>query len=171
MKKTFKKQDAFTLIEIVIYVTILATILTVVSSLFVTFLSARAKEQVVIEVEQQGNQVMQIITQTIRNAKVLNSPALAASTTSMSLNVVDSAKSPTVFTLNTGTIQIQEGSAAAVNLTSNRVTASALTFRNLSRNATIPQIVRIQFTLTHVNGGKRNEYNYSQTFYGSASLR
>ena len=160
----------FTLIELLLYVGIASMILLMTSLFLSTLLQSRVKNQTIAEVEQQGLQVMQIITQTIRNAEAINSPAVGASAADLELNVVTGTSDPTIFALSSDVIQITEGAGLAVSLTNNRVAASGLNFQNMSRSAT-PGTVRVEFTITHVNPEGRNEYDFSKTFYGSASLR
>jgi hypothetical protein len=113
---------------------------------------------------------MQIVTQTLRNATAINSPSAGASVAMLSVNTPVGASNPTVFDLSSGVIRITEGAEAAVGLNNSLVTASGLTFQNLTTSGT-PGTIRITFTLTRVNPSGRNEYDYAQTFYGSASLR
>lgn len=165
-----KIQNGFTLIELLLYISIASIMLLVISVFLSTLLESRVKNQTIAEVEQQGLQVMQIITQTARNAEAITSPALGASTPSLTLDVIAVVSDPAIFDLASGVIRIKEGAGSATALTNSRVTASALTFQNLSRAST-PGTVRIQFTLTHSNPSGRNEYNFSKTFTGSATLR
>jgi len=167
---SLQTHKGFTLIELLLYVALSAILLLSISIFLSTLLESRIKNQVIAEVEQQGMQVMQIVVQTVRNADTINSPATGVSAASLSINTIVSGNNPTVFDLSGGAIRITEGAGSAIVLTNSRLTASGLTFSNLSRAST-PGIVRIQFTLTAVNSTERNEYNYAKTFYGSASLR
>ncbi|KKT35654.1 MAG: hypothetical protein UW24_C0005G0002 [Parcubacteria group bacterium GW2011_GWA2_44_12] len=128
--KNYKLQtkSGFTLIELLLYVAISSVMLLITSLFLQTLLQSRIKNQTIAEVEQQGLHIMQLITQTVRNAEAITAPAPSASAASLTLDVIPAASDPTVF-------------------------------------------VRISFTLTHVNPGGRNEYNFSKTFYASASLR
>ncbi len=173
MKKNplnFSNRRGFTLIELLLYVSISAVLLLVISVFLSSLLQSRIKNQTIAEVEQQGLQVMQLITQTARNADNINSPSQGGSASSISLHFLDLSKDPTIFDNNNGIIRIKEGGGAAINLTNNRVTVSSLSFQNLSRNNT-PGIIRISFILSHVNPAGRNEYEYSKIFISSASLR
>lgn len=161
---------AFTLIELLLYVGIAGVIMLSVSVLLSLVLQARVKSQAIAEVEQQGQSVTQIFGQTVRNANSITSPSLGTSASSLTLVVPTPSLSPTVFDPSSGTIRIKEGSGSPVVLTNSRVTASNLTFSNLSRAGTFGTI-RVSFTLTHLNPENRQEYNFSKTFYGSASLR
>ena len=168
--KSSASQSGFSLIELLLYVSI-ASIMLLVTSLFLsTLLQSRIKNQTVAEVDQQGLQVMQIIAQTARNSEAITSPTIGASTSSLTLDVITVANDPTVFDLASGAFQMKEGAVTAVSLTNSRVIVSSLTFQNLSRAGT-PGTIRIRFTLTHVNPSGRNEYSFTKTFTGSATLR
>lgn len=151
-----KNNRGFTLIELLLYISIASTIVFTTASMLRFTLESRVKNQTIAEVQQQGSQVMQLITQTIRTAKAINSPTLGNSASSLSLEVEDEASNPTVFDLST--------------LTSSKVTVSNLNFQNLSRAGT-PNIIRVSFTITYINSSGRNEYSFTQNFYGSADLR
>lgn len=173
IKKLNQRQiqnKGFTLLEVILYIGLLSIILTAIVSFSSMFVESRIKSQAIAEVEQQGLQTMQLITQTIRNAENITSPTTGSSAASLTLDVVTAGDDPTIFDLSGNAIRIKEGVGPNVNLTSARITASNLNFQNLSRAST-PGIIRVSFTLTHVNPNGRNEYNYSKTFYASASLR
>lgn len=165
-----KKNNGFTLIELLLYISIAAIIVFTTASLLRFTLESRVKNQTIAEVEQQGTQVMQLITQTIRNGTAINSPTIGNSASSLSLTVVDGVSSPTVFDLSAGVVRITEGAGAATNLTSSKVTVSNLNFQNLSRTGT-PNTIRVSFTITYINSSGRFEYSFTQNFYGSADLR
>lgn len=123
-------KKAFTLIELLLYVVIIGSMIFSVAGFLQLAMQSRIKNQVISEVEQQGLQVMQRLTQEIRNS------------TAISTSYVIS------------------------DLVNSQVTISGLTFTSSS-----PHSVRIQFTLTAVNPSGRNEYDFSKTFYGSATIR
>lgn len=135
----------FTLIELLLYVAIVGAIIFSIAGFLSLLMQSRVKNQTIAEVEQQGIQVMQVITQTGRNATDINFTA--------------------AFDLSAGAIRQN-----SIALTNSRVVASNLTFQNLSRAGT-PGTVRIQLTLTHINPSGRNEYDFSKTFYGTATIR
>ncbi len=164
------KNSGFTLVELLLYISIASIIVFTSASMLQFTLQSRVKNQTIAEVEQEGAQVMQLITQTIRNGTLINSPTIGNSGASLSVNVVTGSNSPTVFDLSSSAMRIKEGAGVAVNLTSSKVTVSNLNFQNLSRAGT-PNTIRVSFTITYTNSSGRNEYSYTQKFYGSASLR
>lgn len=163
-------KKGFTLIEMILYLAVLSIVLLAFSAFIFMSYTSRIKSTVVAEVEQQGNQTMNIITNNIRGAVSITSPASGSSAASLTLAEYVGANSPTTFALSGNTITMTEGANPAVSITSNRVVASSLSFQNLSRAST-PGIVRVSFTLTHVNPSNRGEYIYAKTFVGTASLR
>ena len=169
MKKA-KKLRGFTILELMLYVVITSAVAFTFVAFLQTILESRVKNQTVAEVEQVGLQIIQLVNQTIRNATAITAPAPGASGASLTLTVPIGANSPTVFDLVSGVMRIKEGAAANINLSSSRVAVSALTFQNLTRAGT-PGSVKYQFTITHNNPTGKNEYNFSKTFYASASLR
>lgn len=163
-------QRGNTLVELLLYIGISSTIL-LISTLFLQMvLESRIKNQTIAEVEHQGLLVMQTITQVVRNGINIVTPEVGTNGEVLILDVVGAGNSPTQFTLSEGVISVTEGSGLPIALTNSRVTASSLSFQNLSRKNT-PGIVRISFVLTHVNSEGRQEYDFSKTFYASASLR
>lgn len=163
-------QKGFTLIELLLYTSLTAMIILVVSMFFQLVITSRVKNQTIAEVEQQGTQIIQIVNQSLRNSVAINSPATGANAASLSINTTISANNPTIFDIASGVFQMKEGAAAGVPLTNNRVTVSALTYQNLSRSLT-PGTIKYQFTITYNNPNNRNEYQFSKTFYATATLR
>jgi prepilin-type N-terminal cleavage/methylation domain-containing protein len=167
------RQKGYTLIELLLYVSIIGILLTIIVFFFSTVVGARVKNQTILEVNDQGAAVMDYITQTIRNASSITTPAAGSSGSSLTLVVPTGSLSPTVFSLTGAApiaVQVKEGTGAQVPLTSNRVQVSSLTFKNLSRAST-PGIIQVSFTLSRVNPSSKNEFDYQKTFTDSAEVK
>lgn len=166
----FKRQAGFTLVETISYISIVGTILLALMAFFGVMLEARNKTQAIAEVNQQGQQILLKLEQTLRNATLINSPASATTANTLSINQTNSALNPTVINLSGNNLQYKEGAASAINLNSNRINVSNLTFTNAGYAST-KGAIRIQFTLSHVNPDAQQELTYTQTFYGTVALR
>jgi len=168
----YKKQSnkGFTLIELLLYVSISAALILAISIFFSLLLQSRIKNQTMSEVEQQGLKITQLITQTVRNAGIINSPSQGNVAATLSINTYTAINNPTIFDLASGIIRIKEGSSLAIALSNSHIIASDFLFENLSRTNT-PGTIRFQFRLTYVNPENRNEYSFSKIFIGSATLR
>jgi Tfp pilus assembly protein FimT len=171
MSRLFRHQKGFTLVEMVLYVSLCSIMLLALSTFLSSLLSSRVRSQSITEVDQQGFQVMHILTQTIRNGRSITSPSLGTSSTTMSVITVNALLNPTVFSNASGTLQIKEGSKAYISLTNKRVMVSGLRFENVSSASSTEKIIRISFTIDYLNTGGRSEYSYTKTFNGSATLR
>jgi Tfp pilus assembly protein PilW len=161
---------AFTLVELLLYVSLSGAILLTLSMMLTQTLQIRVKNRTLADVDQQGIQAMQIMTQTVRNANTITTPIQGASGTSMAVTVPTAGNSPTQFTLASEVLRITEGAGSPVNITSSSIRVTSLQFSNLSRGTT-PGTVRIQFTLAAANSTGRSEFDYQKTFTGSASIR
>ncbi len=160
------KLKGFTLIEIVLYIGLASLVFLSISSLFSTLLQSNLKSRAISEVESNAVQIIQQITQTVRNATGINSPGTGSSAPALSVSVPTGSLSPTVFDLSAGTIRMQEGVNPISNLSSNVVTVSALSFKNLSGNS-----VQFSFIISRNNPEGRAELNYTQTYNGAATIR
>lgn len=160
----------YTLIELLLYVSMIGILLSAVTVFFATTADARIKNQTISEVNDQGIYVMSYITQTIRNATDVTVPTAGTSGASLTLTVPTGSLSPTVFSLSSGVMQVKEGTGTAINLTSGKVQMTNLTVKNLTRSGT-NGIVQISFTIARINTAGRNEYDYQRTFTTSVALR
>jgi type II secretory pathway pseudopilin PulG len=160
----------YTLVELLLYVVVVSSLLGAVSFFFSVAVDARIKAETITEVDDQGNALMDDMTRTIRNASSVNSPAAGSNASSVSLVVPTPLLSPTVYSLVGTTLKVTEGAAAAVSLTNSNVDVSGLNFNNLTRSGT-PGIIQINFTVSRVNPGNRNVFEYQKTFTSSAELK
>jgi hypothetical protein len=113
---------------------------------------------------------LQTIAQVVRSASSISAPATGVTDTSLTLIVPTAGVSPTIFSVNSGALQVKEGSGASVSLTNNKVTVSGLSVQNVSRSGTYGA-VQISFTVSRINSGNRNEFDYQKTFTTTMSVR
>jgi Tfp pilus assembly protein PilW len=159
-------RDGFTLPELLIYIGISAILLVALANFFALLLSAQARDRNVADVQEEGTASMEIMTQTIRNATGIVSPATGTTASGLTLAGTTS----TAFNVAGGVLEIIEASNAPIPLTSPRLFASGVSFSNLSASGT-NGIIRIMFTLGHIKSGATSTVDYSQTFIDSAALR
>jgi type II secretory pathway pseudopilin PulG len=169
MKKSKQKNRAFTLVELLLYISISSIIILVTSGYLSIFLETQVKNETVREVEQQGAFAMYSITQALSNAESITSPVIGTNQTTLSIQTFSPANNPTVFSVDAGTLQIKEGSANAVALHNPRIQISNLLFKNLSRTGTAG-IIQVSFLVTYLNNSGRYEYSFEKQFISSAAL-
>lgn len=164
------QQAGFTLIELLLYISIVGALLMSAVSFAAMSTNARVKNQTISEVDQQGIAVMEYISQTVRNADTITTPAAGATGASLTVTVPTASVSPTIFNLAGSVLQVKEGAATAVPLTNSKIVVSNLVIKNLSRSGT-PGNVQISFTVSRDNPSNRNEFSYEKTFTTAVSIR
>ena len=162
-----EKNKGITLVEILLYMAIISVVLMITSAFLTSILSARIKNQTTNEVEYQGLQVMQVITQKIKGADSILIPPMEEGQTQILTVVKDGGNIK--FEVEDGIFYIEKD-GERTNLTNDRIFVSALGFENLSREGT-PGIISFEFKIEHINLGGMGEYSFEKNFFGSASLR
>ena len=165
-----KQQEGFTLIELLLYSAVSVTIILATSSLYTIIMQVHLKTQTVATVEEQGTHMLLLMTQTIRNARRIALPTPATEDTVLQATMDDPNVDPTVFRLVNGTLIVSQGKQNSEALNNSRVAVTDLTFQNASPSAQFDSI-KIQFTVMRTSTEERNEFSYSKTFYGTASIR
>lgn len=169
IKNINNKINGFTLVEVIIYVAIFSIFVGSLASFSNLINSSRTNNQITLEVNNQGNQAVRVITQSIRNATAINSPTVGTNSSSLSINTTTPSKNPTVFSVSGGILYITEGVSAQVALTNNKVSVQNLSFNNLSKPSTSGSI-QIRFTLNNAILNS-SSINRSVDFYGSATIK
>ncbi len=170
MKTNINTKKAFTLIEVLLYMSLTSVLVLMIAMLWVTASDTRDRGEAMSIVSSEATSIISKLTQTIRNASAVNTPTIGNSGSTLSLVMASAANSPTGIALSGGNITITEGSNPANTLNSNRVTISSLTFRNVTENFAVGS-VRIEITVTYINTTGKPALDYSQTFYATATLR
>jgi len=163
-------QRGFTLLEFLLYIGLVGIILTVSGAIGLNVLFGKAKLMSIEEVSQNTRFTIEKIANRVRNAEAINSPSQGTFASTLSLQMMDPSKNPTVFDLSGGVVRIKEGTGSTVDLTSSEVTVTTLQFSNISYLNT-PGTVRIQMTIKLVNVENRQEYKFEKTFYTTANIR
>lgn len=120
-------QKGFTLIELLLYIAIIGVVLGSAALYFGVVVESRVKNQSIVEVEQQGQLAMEHITQAIRNATAVTSPAAGSSAASLSLTVPTGSLSPTVFSGGTSVLGYNVDGTTTDSENSNNINATKFT--------------------------------------------
>ncbi len=170
MQKIIKNKKGFSLVELILYISVLIILLGSIFLFMGLVFESKAKSQTINEVERQGEFITRTILQTVRNTNTINSPTVGSSGNSLSVNVKNPTNSPTTFTLNGTDLVMTEAAQTPVTLNNNLVEITNIVFRNVSQPSTTG-IIRVEITIAHINPENQNEFKYEKTFYGSATVR
>lgn len=160
-------QKGFTLIETILYIALVTFILVTISMFLIHILNAQVKTRAISQVLASATLVQDRLSEAVRHADGIN---VGASTFGvdpgvLSLDMVDGARSPTVFSLSAddGQLMISEAGGAATALTSDDVKIKTLLFENLT-TADDVGIIQVQFTIEVYSTAGSKPYFYDQGF-------
>ncbi len=119
-----ERHAGYTLIELLLYMAIVSVLLSSVVTFFGVTVDARVKNETINEVNEQGAGAMDYITQTIRNATSITTPAAGANSASLTLVVPTGSLSPTVFDANTTVLGFNQDGGTTDSSDSNFMNAT-----------------------------------------------
>jgi type II secretory pathway pseudopilin PulG len=129
--KHLAHQAGYTLIELLLYISIISILFSSVMVFYDASLKARVKNQSILEVEQQGKQIMDTITQAIRSADSITAPTAGNTGSQLTLAMPSSAANPTILgiastaVMGYNTIGSQTDTDSSNNIHAVRFTAPA----------------------------------------------
>ncbi len=156
-----------TLIELLIFLGILAMVVAVALPMFYSATENRLLQQTISIVEQNGTQMLQNASLHIRNAERVVSPAAGQTGSVLVLQTSSGATDPTIIGISSGTLVIIEH-ASKQPVSSPQVAIQNFVVRNTSVSATRPS-VRITFTLSRTIR-LQMPHSYSRSFDATVSL-
>lgn len=162
--KYINKKAGFTLMEMLIYVTIFVMIAGVVITSFVVVLGTFSNSQTNRDLQESGSTAMERITREIRQANTVNpSSTLGVTPGSLELATTDSvgAAATVRFVFENNAINMYKNGALADNLIGQNVVPTSLIFRKISTsNGTA---VKIEMVLKDNRGKDHRTINYYDT--------
>lgn len=165
MQSIFKDNRGFTLVELLLYIFVASGILLSIVALVALLIQSRVKNQTISLVEQQGTQIIQLVTQEINNAKAITSPS--AGNSGNVLQFQDMSGQAEQISLVSTTLFLNKNSKDYF-LNPTTIQVSNWQIKNLGVAA--HDSIKIQFDLNYNNLSGLNQYSYSQTFYATANI-
>lgn len=164
-----KKDKGFSLIEMLVYVGILALILVLLVNALLLVGSVRGRLGASRELNRSAVTALERMTRDIQSATSTNDAQSSFGSHPGQLTVegFDSAGTPTAitFALNGTTLEVSEGGSVVGDLTGDDTEVTSLIFRKIT--TVISTAVRIEMTLQAGTGASQQ----TETFYATAILR
>jgi competence protein ComGC len=167
-----KLTRGFTLIELLIFVALFSIVIVALILIFVQVITVQTGAVASSEVTAQGQFLLQQIQSYVQNSRIINMSA-NVTTSTLTLSTFNSALDPTLITLSSGTVYLQQGATGTLQaLTSNKVYISQISFSrpngNLSHSSPHGgDSVLFSFT---VNATSSKQTVYTQKFQSSATV-
>ena len=163
-------KKAFTLVEFLIYFSLVFIILSTMGTISFNIFKEQARLKAAESIKQSALSAMEKITTGIMNSTAINELApgsfviasAGSNDKTFSLKMADPTKDPTIIELSNGIIKIKEGNSPSQNVTGNDVVVTDLELQNVSYPET-PGTIRMKLTLK--SSGLEKE------FYATANIR
>jgi hypothetical protein len=167
-----KTREGFTLIELLVFIAIFTLIIGSFIAILVSTVNIQAKQVGISEVEQQGQFLTQQLQYYVQGARLIDMP-VDSSTSTLTLRDSSSLFDPTIVTISSGTMYLQQGLTGSLEaLTSNKVVVSNVSFtRHYNLNSTSSAIGTDSLTYSFtVSSNNATSSQLSQVFQSSITV-
>lgn len=169
-----RRKVGFTLIELLIYMSLVVIFVSAATSSLLGIILGNVKSSVEQEVQENLRYAVHRIQFEIRNADTINGSSsfginLASNPALVFSLAAPSPNNPTEFRVESGILQIKQGTGDWTALTSAVLEVTNLVFTNLSESSS--ENVRFTVTVKYRNPSGRSEWKKEAAWEGAAQLR
>ncbi len=158
------KNKGFSVIEFLIYITIISFIIVTLGLVSMNIFSVGARTNAIQEVAHNGRFAMHKIGSTINEADSLIAPETQGQLLHLTFN--DPLRDPTVFDVSNGKLRITEGSGDPIELTTSKVNIDRILFKKVADDS-----VKVEINISFYNPQNLPEHEFSSFFTSSFTLR
>lgn len=160
-----RKYSGTTLIELLLYIGIVSIFLLALSSAWWMLSSAKNKNQVIEDVNQQSQAIIHLLNKEVRGATSLTSPVNGTTASALSLD-----SGATQIYLQSGDLFLKKGTNDAVKVNSDFVSVTDFVILNTTSNSP-KTLVTMEIELSYKNPDGNREKAYTQRYYETISFR
>ncbi len=154
-----KKNQGFSLIELIIYMGLTATLISVMSQVFIATLGLRLESENTTSVQQDGRFIMAKINYDVRRAKTIVSPLWGEASSSMTLIIPELGSDHTYqYAWSGNTLTLTDGANASL-LNSDRTVITNFSVTHVGQSATAAGMISLSLGLsgnTQVTSGQQS---------------
>lgn len=166
-KMTLKSQKGITLVELILYMSILSILLTILTSIFISALDVQSESNAVSSVEQDGNYILARLNYDIHRAERINIPPSNGETAS-SFQIVIGGVNYT-YSVDVNNNMVLANNLGTNNLNNYGTSVSAFSVQRLGNVGGVENTLKINFMLT--SRTKRISGFETKNFQTNLSLR
>lgn len=167
-RRTYKSPKGFTLLEMILYVSITALVLSGTATLLLVTISADARTRTVQDVDISGFRIIETVNRLVKNSASIEEPTTGTESGSLILHPTEAGLDPIIIRATDGVLMIQEGGGSPIPLTPSGVGVVSIVFRNMG-GAT--SSIKTEIVLRRETQSSRTNLQYTGTYYGTATLR
>jgi len=167
-----KLVSGFTLLELLIYISILSILVVVVSSTFISLSKGRGQSQARSEVDNSIRFVSELLRQDLKNASVVSSPSLTGDLNSTPILTLTRGGVVIIYDVLNGSIRRKEGGASPVNLTNSNISVNTPTFTRIenSNSSFLTKNVSIKIYITFNYKSTGSDWIYATSLQTTVNL-
>lgn len=161
--------SGFTLIEMLLYLSIASALLIIVSTTSIGLLRVSEKTTVFTELHYANTLIAETLERVARDAYAVTSPLPGATSSAVTFSMHDTALNPTRISIDNGVVSITEGTGTATALHGNAVRATMLEFINTTASGS-NDAVRMTLSTTASTTGTQTWHHASSALTTSVIL-
>lgn len=169
-KPDMNNSKGFTLVEILLYISILTILIAATMSFIFLVMFNNAKYKATIEVNDQADIVLSKITQSIREASDITIPEYRNESTELIILSHDTSINPIHYFVESGTLYLQQGTNQQTALTNSKIEVIEFRLEDKTRGNQNRSIT-ISLTIKHRNPDNLGSFNYEKTFVITENAR
>ncbi len=166
----FHDRDGFTLVELLLYIAIVAGLLLAVATVTINMLRGSARLEAIQTISQNARLGLARIELAVGNATTVTTPTFGTTSTMLVLQTGVTSTNPTMIGVSNGVLEMKEGTTASTTIMMGSVRVSNILFRNLSASSTLASI-RIELAVSSTFAGVTSTLGEGEIFYGTANVR
>lgn len=169
LEQKIQKKKGFSLLELLIYITILSILVVVISNTFISLSRGNGQSQARSEVNNSIRFATELLRQDLKNASAVIVPASGGSGSTLTLTrgSVD-----IIYDVSGGALRRKEGAAAPVNVTNSNISVNAPTFSRIENINPVFSAtnVTIKINMTFSYNSTSPDWAYSDSLQTSVDL-
>ncbi len=169
LKEKLRGRKGFSLLELLIYITILSLLLVVVSNTFISLSKGRGQAGAKSEVQNSIRFSTELLKQDIKNASAIITPSSIASSSTLTLTR-DGVS--IVYDVLAGVLRRKIGAASPVSVTNSNIFVDTATFTRIENTNTVFSTtnISIQIIMAFRYNATSTDWSYSDSLQTSVNL-
>ncbi len=173
LKQKIQNNRAFSLLELLIYISILSVVVVIISNSFISLSRGQGQAQARSEVDRDISFATELLRQDIKNASIVSVPDTVGTSPSLTLtrSILD-VPTTIIYDVSNGVLRRKEGAAVAVNVTNPNIIVSTPTFTRIENTNTVfnKTQVTIKVNMTFSYNNTSSDWIYSTSLQTAISL-
>lgn len=144
-------KNGFTLIEMLLYAVIFMIVVGGMTLFAISMLRSAERADYKLEVSDNSRFLVQKMQRIIQGATAINSPAVGATASSLSVNTASTSANPFVIDRVNGVVRLTMAGGTPIPLTNSLVTVSSMSFRNYDYGPSTKNTIRFRAKVESVD--------------------